>query len=80
MVRTQVQFTKEQIEALRARASREDVSMAEIVRRAVEAWIATEASWAETRQRALDVAGRFRSGRSDVARRHDDHLSEAFGP
>jgi hypothetical protein len=79
MVRTQVQFTEVQIEALRARAAREEVSVAELVRRAVETWIATEASWTETRQRALDVAGRFRSGRGDVARRHDEHLSEAFG-
>ena len=78
MVRTQVQFTEEQIEALRARASREEVSVAELVRQAVEAWIATEASWADTRRRALAVAGRFRSGQNDVARRHDDYLSEAF--
>lgn len=79
MVRTQVQFTEEQLEALRARAAREEVSVSELVRRAVEAWLATEASWSETKQRAMDVAGRFRSGRDDVARDHDDHLAEAFG-
>lgn len=79
MVRTQVQFTEEQIEALRSRAAREEVSVSELVRRAVEAWVATEASWGETKQRAVDVAGRFRSGQRDVARDHDDHLSEAFG-
>lgn len=80
MVRTQVQFTEEQIEALRALAAREAVSVSELVRRAVEAWVATEASSSETRQRAIDVAGQFRSGRTDVARHHDEHLAEAFGP
>lgn len=79
MVRTQVQFTEEQIEALRARAAREDVSVSELVRRAVEAWVATETSWKEKKRRALEIAGRFRSGQSDVARRHDEHLAETFG-
>lgn len=79
MVRTQVQFTEEQIEALRARAAREDVSVSELVRRAVEAWVATETSWNEKKRRALEIAGRFRSGQSDVSRRHDEHLAEAFG-
>jgi Arc/MetJ-type ribon-helix-helix transcriptional regulator len=79
MIRTQVQFTEEQIEALRSRAAREDVSVSEVVRRAVAAWVAAEASWGESKQRALDVAGGFRSGQRDVARRHDDHLTEAFG-
>lgn len=79
MVRTQVQFTEEQLEALRARAAREETSVSEMVRRAVEAWVATEASWSETRQRAIAVAGQFRSDRSDVARNHDQHLAETFG-
>lgn len=47
MIRTQVRFTEQQIEALRARATREDVSVSGLVRRAVEAWVATETSWAE---------------------------------
>lgn len=78
MVRTQVQFTEEQIEALRARAAREDVSVSELVRRAVEAWVAVERPWKETRRRAIEVAGRFRSGHTDVSERHDEHLAEAF--
>ena len=79
MVRTQVQFTEEQIEALRARAAREEVSVSEVVRQAVQAWVGTETPWEERKRRALEVAGSFRSGRGDVARRHDEHLSEAFG-
>lgn len=78
MVRTQVQFTEEQIEALRARAAREGVSVAELVRRAVEAWVITETSSEDRRRRALRIVGRFGSGHDDVARRHDEHLVEAF--
>lgn len=79
MIRTQVQFTEEQLEALRTRAAREDLSVSALVRRAVDALVSTEASARETRQRAIDATGRFGSGRDDVARRHDDHLAEAFG-
>lgn len=79
MIRTQVQFTEEQIEALRERAAREETSVSELVRRAVGAWVATETSWEQRKRRALEVAGRFRSGRSDVSVHHDDHLAEAFG-
>lgn len=79
MVRTQVQFTEKQIQALRARAAREEVSVSEIVRRAVESWVGTETGWEDKKQRALAIAGHFRSGRGDVARRHDAHLAESFG-
>lgn len=80
MVRTQVQFTKEQIEALRAQAAREEVSVSEIVRRAVDAWVrgAAGPSEEELRRRARTAAGRFASGRGDVAAKHDEHLAEAF--
>lgn len=78
MIRTQVQFTEEQIEALRARAAREEVSVAELVRRAVEAWVTTETSWQDRKRRALEIVGRFGSGHGDVAGRHDEHLVEAF--
>lgn len=79
MVRTQVHFTEEQIAALRARSAREEISVSELVRRAVDAWVATETPWEEKKRRALKIAGRFRSGHADVARRHDDHLAGAFG-
>lgn len=79
MVRTQVQFTEEQLEALRDRAAREDVSVSEVVRRAVEAWVGSEPTPVERRRRALAAAGRFASGEADVALRHDDYLANGFG-
>ncbi len=81
MVRTQVQFTEDQLSALRSRASQEDVSVSELVRRAVDGWMAdpTEPSPEKRRQRAMAVAGQFASGCVDVASEHDRHLTEAFG-
>jgi hypothetical protein len=79
MVRAQIQFTGEQLEALRARAAQLNVSVSEVVRRAVEAWVkpGLAPSSDELRRRALEAAGRFASGETDVARKHDHYLSDA---
>ncbi len=69
------------MEALRDRAAREGVSVAELVRRAVDAWQRREhaPSAEELKRRALAVAGKFSSGRKDVSERHDEHLGEIYG-
>lgn len=80
MVRTQIQLTEEQALRLRHLARAEGVSIAELVRRGVEAILATgegpteDERWSRVRR----GFGRWRSGRSDVARRHDQYLAEAF--
>lgn len=65
---------------LKEQAHREHISVAEIVRRAVDAWCRSDRQRSDTerRQAALAVVGRFASGHHDVAGRHDDHLAEAF--
>ncbi|CAN5340610.1 hypothetical protein BH18GEM1_BH18GEM1_22780 [soil metagenome] len=80
MIRTQVQLTKDQLEALRALSAREKISLSELVRRAVDAWVRAEPapSEQERKDRALRAAGRFSSGAHDVASRHDEYLSDAF--
>jgi hypothetical protein len=79
MVRTQVQLTDEQAEALRRRARRENVSMAELVRRAIDAFTRTgPPSPREVRNRAMRAAGRFASGVRDTSSRHDEALAEAI--
>lgn len=80
MIRTQIQLTQKQLKVLRARALRLNVSVAELVRRAVDAYVAAEIapSFEERRRRALEAAGRFGSGKTDVAKRHDDYLAEAY--
>ncbi|MBM3294600.1 MAG: ribbon-helix-helix protein, CopG family [Candidatus Aminicenantes bacterium] len=42
-------------------------------------WPGISADEKERRRRALAVAGKHRSGLSDVSRRHDEYLSDAFG-
>jgi hypothetical protein len=81
MIRTQVQLTEEQAEALRQLAARQGVSMAELFRRGVDRLLAAEqaVSLQERRERARQVVGRFASGKRDVSLQHDAHLAEAFG-
>lgn len=79
MVRTQIQLTEEQARFLREIAAAEGVSLAEIIRRGVEAMIRNrhEPSLEERRRRARTLAGRFHSGVPDLATRHDDYFAEA---
>ncbi len=80
MVRTQVQLTEKQAEALRRRSKRENVSVAELVRQAVDVFTRAEPpSERELRDRAIRAAGRFASGVHDTSVRHDEALVEAFG-
>jgi hypothetical protein len=79
MVRTQVQLTDKQAEALRRRSKRENVSMAELVRRAIDAFTRAEPPGErEVRDRAIRAAGRFASGVPDTSRHHDEALADAF--
>jgi hypothetical protein len=79
MVRTQVQLTRKQAEALRRRSTRENVSVAELVRRAIDAFTRTEPpSERQIRDRAIRAAGRFASGVHDTSSRHDEVLADAF--
>lgn len=80
MVRTQIQLTEEQARALKELALSQRTSMAELIRQSVDELLRREAGAdaAERRRRAIDAAGRYRSGRSDVAGRHDDYLAEAY--
>jgi hypothetical protein len=80
MIRTQIQLTEEQSQALREMAAREKVSVAELIRRAVNSLLQSETiSMEERRRRAIAAVGRFHSGISDLAERHDEYLAEAYG-
>lgn len=80
MVRTQIQLTEEQAARLRRLAAHRGVSMAEIVREAVERYMQQTgaADEGELDARALAVIGRFASGQQSVSVDHDLHLDEAF--
>ena len=81
MIRTQIQLNEEQSRRLKDMAAREKVSMAELMRQAVDLWLlsASPVSVEERRQRTLAIVGCFGSGVSDVSERHDEYLAEAYG-
>jgi antitoxin component of RelBE/YafQ-DinJ toxin-antitoxin module len=80
MVRTQVQLTEKQYEALRNVAAREGISMAEVIRRALDrvAGMNSLPNREELRKRAMAAIGSFHSDVTDLSTRHDDYLAEIY--
>lgn len=80
MVRTQVQLTEEQLALIKQIAAERNLSMSEVIRQGMDSFLrqSVTVSREERVRRALEVVGRFRSGRSDVSARHDEHLAEAY--
>lgn len=80
VIRTQISLDERQMDGLRELARRRGVSMAELVREAVDALL--EAPTPDQWERARVVAGKFRSGvpNNPFAREHDDALAEDFMP
>jgi len=78
MLRVQIQLTDEQAQAIKRIASAKGVSVAEVIRRAVEGVIKTspKADMKERQKQALDIVGKFRSGKRDISKRHDAYLAE----
>jgi len=81
MIRTQIQLTEEQSEALKKLSVQRDVSMAELIRQGVDLYLRScgAISQEERRQRAIEAAGRFRSGQTDLSEKHDVYLAEIYG-
>lgn len=83
MVRTQVQLTQEQARLAKHLAAERGVSMAEVIREALDEAFRSRIpirSRDDSVRRALDIVGRFHSGSDDGSIRHDDHLAEVYQP
>ena len=80
MVRTQIQLTEDQAKKVKKIAAHRGVPMAEVIRDAIDGVIRSEARTVleDRRKRALDIVGKFRSGKGDVSKRHDAYLAEAL--
>lgn len=78
VIRTQISLDERQMQGLRELARRRNVSMAELVREAVDALLErpTPDQW----ERATAAIGKYRSGvpNNSFARDHDDLLAEDF--
>lgn len=81
MVRTQVQLTDEQARLLRGVARRRGVSLASLIRQAVEGLLEDISEERAARYAlAASLVGAFedRDGSDDVATRHDEYLETSF--
>jgi hypothetical protein len=80
MVRTQIQLTEEQAKALKRIAQSRHLSVAELVRKAVDSMIksSTAVNVEERRKRALEIVGKFGSGKRDISKKHDLYLADAY--
>lgn len=81
VVRTQIQLSEDEVAAVKRLAAARGVSMAAVIRDAVDRYVEREAEetldqrWA----RSLAAIGGFRSGIPDLSQRHDDEFAEAAG-
>ena len=80
MIRMQIQLTDAQAAALRRRANARRVSMAAVVRDAVERELATGAEGQVAWARALAAVGRYLGDTANVSVDHDAYLDEAYRP
>ena len=80
MVRTQIQITEEQAKAVKRIALARHLSVAELIRRAVDIMVKSSpvADPEERLKRAIGIVGKFRSGKHDIAKRHDKYLTVAY--
>lgn len=78
MVRMQIQFTEEQTAELRYQARRRGVSIAALVREAVDRELSRRESHTEAWARALAAVGAGRGDGTNAGERHDEFLAEAF--
>lgn len=79
MIRTQVQLDEIQFALLKREAAERGISMAALMRLAVDSWLIRRQEVAD-RERAIVAVkrGGFRSGKRDIAEEHDRYLAEDF--
>jgi len=80
MVRTQIQLTEAQASILKKMAATKRLSMAELIRRAVDRMVdaGPYPDLRDLREKARAASGRFRSGIHDLSENHDRYLAETF--
>ncbi len=81
MIRTQIQLTEEQSQALKDMSVRKQESISELIRKAVDMLLQSspDITVEEKRQRAIAATGTLRSGIKDLAVHHDKYLAGGYG-
>lgn len=78
MIRTQIQLTDDQAQALKALSAKTGLSVAELIRRGLVPLLQSGSTDHEERaRRATDVIGRFHSGKTDISTEHDRYLADS---
>lgn len=79
MVRTQIQLSEDEVAAVKRLARERSVSMAAVIREAVDQYVRRESgvSLDERWQRSLAAVGGFRSRGADLSQTHDDEFAAA---
>ena len=82
MVRTQIQLTKKQSDLLKKIAMAQTISIAEIIRQAVDNYIKsnTAINIEERIKKVLELSEKYNDseGKRNVSKKHDDYLVEAY--
>lgn len=79
MIRMQIQLTDEQAAELRRRAHAQHVSIAAVVREAVDRELQRDVVQRPAWERALEAVGKHRSGTKTTSVDHDAVLDEMWG-
>jgi hypothetical protein len=78
MVRTQIQLTETQVRRLKRIARERHVSMASLIRESIDRYVGDSGKDSPARERALAIIGKFSSGDTDFAERHDEYLADSY--
>jgi hypothetical protein len=80
MVRTQIQLSEDQAKTLKKIAVSRHLSVAELIRQAVDTIIKSSmlVDAEERRKRAIGIVGKFGSGRRDISKKHDLYLADVY--
>ncbi|MGC9453045.1 MAG: hypothetical protein ACP5I4_16555 [Oceanipulchritudo sp.] len=77
MIRTQIQLEKEEYERLKREAARRSCSVSSLVRESVRSVL--RESEADARAASIrEIAGKYHSGKGDLAREHDAYLEDGW--
>ncbi len=79
MLRTQIQLEEDQYKKIKELANQQQVSIAAVIRRAVDQLLMTrKPGRASLYREALKIAGKYNAGQPDIATEHDKYLDEAY--
>jgi len=78
MIRLQVQLTPAQARSVKEIAHERGMSVAAVIREAIDRFVAEPASGDAIWQEALSVVGKYRGDGRNVAVEHDRYLEEAY--